>query len=304
MNFILLLAIVATSSSTVILVRFDQSGSPRIDAGVGRGLVVPHVIHLGAQGETMFTAEEVAIRGTGHLELRIPTINNGSIIEMVYRQHHWVTTAPRLAGIIAIGPGSDLLRVGGQIDFVRQSSVEGFLRLGGSEDNFITNDCLPDSVMRMATAIGSSSSPHGQVTHVETRVSVSIADNVITTEYVIISDWGKSLLTMSDTWVANIFAELLPSLERFEYRTVLTDSANNIQRSPVITLTFSAGGLRLLPEDYTRPTDQDYLCELLITSAPFWDADQTIRFNPLLIKGINARSTENEIILCDSSVDL
>ncbi len=77
-----------------------------------------------------------------------------------------------------------------------------------------------------------------------------------------------------------------------------------IPRLPSITLTFSAGGLHLLPEDYTRPTGQDDSCQLLIRGLHIWEADQTIRFNPLLIPGINARSTDNEIILCDYAIDL
>jgi hypothetical protein len=77
-----------------------------------------------------------------------------------------------------------------------------------------------------------------------------------------------------------------------------------IQRLPSIILTFSSGGLHLLPEDYTRPTGQDNTCELLIRGINLLEADQTIRFNPLLIPGINARSTVNEIILCDSAIDL
>ncbi len=88
------------------------------------------MVHLGTQGETMFTREEVTIRGSVHLELRIPTINNGSMIEMVDRQQHWASTAPRFGGTIAIGPGIDFLRVRGQMDFIRQSTAGGFLRLG------------------------------------------------------------------------------------------------------------------------------------------------------------------------------
>ena len=78
-----------------------------------------------------------------------------------------------------------------------------------------------------------------------------------------------------------------------------------MQRLPIITLTFTVGGLRLLPEDYTRPAGQDDRCELLIDSAPGGSAaGEIISFNPLLIPGINARSTDNEIILCDSAIDL
>ena len=312
MTPLLLLAGVATSSTTIIPVTFAPSsmpgivGSPKIDAEFGYGSMRPHVVYLGTDGETVITVEEVTA-GLFNSHLRIPTINNGSIIEIVDAQHQFPITVDGPPSTIGIGPGSDLLRVGGRIDFVRQSTVGGLLRLGGSEEIFLNNDCLPNSFMRMATVIGYSTPRRidaAVTARVETRVSVSIGDNVITTNAVTILDSKEILLTMPHTWVADIYSSLSPYLDRFRYRTVLRGCANNIQRLPVITLTFTAGGLHLFPEDYTRPTDQDDICELMITSAPVWQADQMIRFNPLLIPGINARSTDNEIILCDSALNL
>lgn len=257
MTFSLLLAVLSTSSSTLIPVTFLPSppiefpqvgGLPVIHAEYLRVSLHPHVVHLGSVGHSM-VAEDGGRAVTGDMALRISTSDNGVTVPIYPSRQGIVSYSDLGYSTIGIGPGSDLLRVGGRLDLVRQSTDGGFLRLGASEDYFISNDCLSDSVMRMATAIVSSWSPFGEVTHVETRVSVSIADNVITTDYNTISDSGKSLLTMPDTWIANIFAELSPCLERFQYRTVLTDCDNNIQRLPVITLTFSAGGLRLLPED-------------------------------------------------------
>jgi hypothetical protein len=204
---------------------------------------------------------------------------------------------------IGIGPGSFFFGFWRQIDFVRQSNAEGFLRLGGSEENFISHDCLPDSIMRMRTISTESNSTGGVAPRVETRISVSIGDNISAIDSVSFVDSERFLLTMPYMWIEN--SGLSPYLELLgHHRPSLPDCANNIHRLPIITLTFSDGGLRLLPEDYTRPIDQDGRCELLIHTIPVDESDQTVRFNPLMIPGVNARSTDNQIILCDSAVDI
>jgi hypothetical protein len=321
MTLSLLLVFVSTSSSTIIPLTFAPwvtprvaewqrtGGSPIIDAEFGyTSTRRPHVVHLGIVGDTFVPMEELAVGAFSIPRIRIPTTPNGSLLGITRQQ--WPIAVLRFDGrpnTIGVGPGSDMLRFGGPTDFVRQNTTGGFLRLGASDDWFITHDCLPDSVVRMAAVIGYSTPRRidaAVTARVETRVSVSIGDNVITTNAVTILDSKEILLTMPHTWVADIYSSLSPYLDRFRYRTVLRGCANNIQRLPVITLTFTAGGLHLFPEDYTRPTDQDDICELMITSAPVWQADQMIRFNPLLIPGINARSTDNEIILCDSALNL
>jgi hypothetical protein len=195
---------------------------------------------------------------------------------------------------IGISTGSDLLRVGRSLDFVRQSTFGGFLRLGGSEDNFITNDCLPNSVLRMETRI--TDGTYGQ--HVLTRISVTLGGNVTATNYSGCLGSDELLLMVPN------FALLPISRVRLGTRMVFRDCAETMQRLPVITLTFTADRLRLLPEDYTRPTGQDDTCELLIGQLPLVVGGGTIRFNPLLIPGINARSTENEIMFCDSAINV
>jgi len=282
-------------------------GLPRIDAQHFYGPMRPYAVHLGTAGTSSIPQQEMLV-GPLISQLRIPTLN-GSMVEISDLRHQQMFSysAPRHRGIdwfrnrrhstVGIGTGSDLLRFGGPIDFVRQNTTRGFLRLGGSEDHFITNDCLPDSVMRMTTVIGHTITGGPQV---ETRVSVSIGENVRTADSVSIMDSEGFLLAMPHSWVEDIHEALLWSHERFLFSTVFRDCANKIQTLPNITLTFSDGGLRLVPEDYTRPTGQDDTCELLITST----VGQSIRVNPLMIPGINARSTENAIILCDSAINL
>jgi len=319
MTILLLLVVVSTSSSTLIPVTFvpysmpgfsespRTGGLPIIDAEHFYGPMRPYVVHLGTEG-TSAIPEQAMIHGSSISQLRIPNAN-GSMIEISDLRHQQmhIFRTQRNRGIdrssdgrhstVGIGTGSDLLRFGGPIDFVRQNTTRGFLRLGGSEDNFITNDCLPDSVMRMATVIGRTISGHPQV---ETRVSVSIGENVRTADSVSIMDSEGFLLAMPHSWVEDIHEALLWSQVRFRYSTVFRDCANQIQSLPNITLTFSAGGLLLVPEDYTRPTGQHDTCELLVKGTN----DDSLRFNPLMISGINARSTENEIILCDSAINL
>jgi hypothetical protein len=141
---------------------------------------------------------------------------------------------------------------------------------------------------------------------VMTQVAVSVGENLTAAYFVSYFHSDEFLLTMPQVWLADMYA-ILPfqSDEQLGSRPVFTDCAQTMQRLPIIVLTFTAGGLRLLPEDYTRPTGQDEdTCELLIGQLPLWEAEWTIRFNPLLIPGINARSSDNEIILCDSAIDL
>lgn len=290
MNLSLLLAIVATSSSTFVQVTFDRSGIPRIVAELGQSMEHAHVVHFGGHGATIVADEQ----GTSSLRpvnlgFDIPTING----EPIRNVHHRRVSVPGESSTFGIGPGSDLLRVWTSINFVRQSVDRGFLRLGGSVQEFITNDCLPDSIMRMQPVIGDDST---------TRISVSIGENMVANSSVSFHYSEHSLLIMPDTWLANIDAEIRPY---FVPGTVLSNCSHTIPRLPIITISFSAGVVRLVPEDYTRPTGQgEDTCEVLIGQLPLWEAEWTIRLNPLLIPGINARSTENEIILCDSSVDL
>jgi len=311
-----LLTVLATSSSTIIPITFtpnppmelQQVGVPMINAEFGGrygGVSMrPHVVHLGTVGQSLPSYDGETRSGSFHYpQLRIQTANV-SMMSIARPRHHRIDSyGGTRRNAIGIGPGSDLLRVGGPIDFVRQSSAEGVLRVGGSEDNFIANDCLSDSVMRMATGIASSIRDYSPTVQVETRVSVALADNVIRTRYVAILDSDRFLLTMPHTWMANIFEAVSPYFDQMLPGTVFPGCNNMIHRLPTITLTFSAGGLRLVPEDYTRPIGND-TCELLVGRMPDRTADQTIRFNPLLIPGINARSTENEIILCDSAINL
>ena len=297
-----LLVIVSTSSSTLIPVTIDPSGKPMIDA-VLEPLTRPHVVHLGCYSVTDHTSamdvdsfRRVSEGGQG---LQIPTINNEPItVTGVIHSYSHDSSTPSTIGI---GPGSNILRVGRSIDFVRQSTTGGFLRLGGTEQDFIANDCLPNSVMRMGTFMHS-------VTFITRRVAtrmtrVSIGANNVANDFLGFMDSEGLLLTMPQSWVADIYALLPPSGEPHGHRRVFSDCAHTIQRLPTITLSFTAGGLRLFPEDYTRQTGQDDTCELLIDRIPAWSADQMVRFNPLLIPGINGRSTENEIILCDSAIE-
>jgi len=319
MNLLSLLAVVSTSSSTIIPITFTpnppmelpQVGVPMIKAEFralyGFISMRPHVIHFGAAGESL-PADDEGIYGTfDYPQLRISTADDTLIAIARPRHHNIDWNIGRRRSAIGIGPGSDLLRAGGALDFVRQSSSEAFLRLGGSEHNFIANDCLSDSVMRMATVIGYSRRDLQDiypVAHVETRFSFSIAGNVVSTDSVAILDSKGYVLTIPNTWYRIIYTELEPYRVPFESGAVFTDCNQALQRLPIITLTFSTHSLRLLPEDYTAPRYPEILrdtCELLIRAIPDSEVDPTIKFNPLMIPGMNARSTENEIILCNSA---
>jgi len=311
MKLPLLLVIVSTSSSTLIPVTYDLSGAPRIDVEFGPAQMSPHVVHLGRRGYATTMTTDHAL-GTNPAQVNditvsIPTINGEPIIGVRHRHLrilHYLYGPGTTQSNIGIGPGSDLLRVGGPIDFVRQSTFGGFLRLEGTEQEFINNDCLPDSSMRMQTVLTEVDSIGRITPRVDTRISVSIGGNVIATDSVSLVGLEGCILIIPIGLLADIFAVLPPTGDRVGYRTVFTDCAQTRQRLPIITLTFTAGGLRLFPEDYTRRTAQEDTCELLIGGLADWEADQTIPFNPLLIPGINTRSTDNEIILCDSAINL
>lgn len=76
--------------------------------------------------------------------------------------------------------------------------------------------------------------------------------------------------------------------------------------NPVVTLEFvgvtSAGQLRLYPDDYTQPVDGEHdICDLLIAPARNAVAVHTaFKFNPLLLQGVNFRTTPDHILLCDA----
>jgi hypothetical protein len=307
MKLSLLLVFVSTSSSTLIPVTYDLSGSPRIDVEFGPDHQMrPHVVHLGRRGVAItMRGLEANTDATNNITVSIPTINGEPIIGVRHRHLrvlHYLCGPWTTLSNIGIGPGSDLLSVG-EIDFVRQSNDGGFVRVGGTEQGFISNDCLPDSVMRMETF----TDPFYNF-RVTTRISVSIGDNVIATDFLSYVGSEGALLRVPRSWVADIYAALPPSAE-FGVRPSFNDCAQTMERLPIITLTFTVGGLRLLPEDYTRRIGQDDRCELLILREPIplrsygW-APPMISFNPLLIPGINARATDNEIILCDSAIEL
>jgi len=311
MTLFVLLAVVSASASTLIPVTFlpnpsmelpQVGGLPVVDAEYLHASLRAHVVHLGTVGYSV-VADDEERTVSADMALRIPTLHNASMVRIDSMRQR---TDSRINGVqvstIGMGPGSDLLRVSGHVDFIRQSTIGGFLRLGGTEQDFIRSDCLPDSIMRMQTFLTEGFSTSRAPPRVETRFSVSIGDNAITTDSVFILDSAGFVLTLPHMWVASIYEALPRSLQQNRFRrTVFSDCANHLQRLPNITLTFSAGSLRLFPEDYTRSTGQDDTCELLIASTYM---PQMIWFNPLMIPGINARVAENEITLCDSAINL
>jgi len=136
---------------------------------------------------------------------------------------------------------------------------------------------------------------------VQTQISISIGENIVATDSQSFIESTGFILTMPELLLADIYALLPPSVERCGSRRVFSNCSHVIRILPNITLTFSAGDLHLLPEDYTRPTGQDDTCELLIGDAT---SRATIRFDPLMIPGINFRLADTRIILCDSAINL
>lgn len=202
--------------------------------------------------------------------------------------------------VLAVGPGSDLIvRNGGSVDVVRQQQdTSAQLVVGEPETEFIASYCIPEGVLRIPVS--------NQDSQNSILLSTAIGRRVSFAETAILGS-SPAILRGSVELFFDIFEVVRELMRENEELPTFTGCGDARRRLPNISLSFHglwaatqvAGYIELTPEDYTRRIEtQDDVCELMIigdNALPF------LEINPLVIPGINIRSTLWEIVVCDAS---
>ena len=192
--------------------------------------------------------------------------------------------AERLHGYrpsLGLGPNSDLVEQHNSVDFVRDQNG-GRLVLGSSEESFITENCIENSDIRVglsprALVIGGERTIFfdGSVDHV---FQVTFDDLVA-----IFGTYRDHFLFNYNRGDSITFANCAESLRTF----------------PHIPLQFFySGNMFITPEEYTRMIGDD-VCELLFFILPRTHQGE-FGINPLLLPGINMRTTRDGFLICDA----
>ena len=189
--------------------------------------------------------------------------------------------------LVAFGPGSDLVGQYGSVDFVRDG-LQSRLILSSSEQSFLRDHCLPESGFGLRPrVIGSAMTFDGS--YLSAHRSIWFTSN------------GK-VLVLPDQDFENTFRDtgLLSRMNRRSPYNLTIDNCSTVWGSfPEISVSFSPSGrLVFYPSDYVLMMDND-VCQLLIQVR---EGNDIIQVNPLAVPGINVRTTNEEIIFCDSQI--
>jgi len=283
-----------------IVMDLQPSGAPTVNVTFPLSHhVAGHRIHLGAYGQSHVDGREVnvsnlLVRGMNALDEFDFNINV---------QHHWVPTVDGSPNLLAVGPGSDLQRIYGSVDIIRDSaSAEnnlGLIYLGLSAETFKLGMCEPDSLITISTQTGAAVSSY--IPTVTTRLRLEIEGRIRMFSVEAIIGHAESLLIFADAIYSRVF-QGLPVQNSTDSSVVwLNNCTESRTRLPTIFLRVPSGEIRIVPEDYTRMAEGN-VCEILIGRAPQHTLSAfTIKMNLLMLEGVNIRTTANEIHICDSA---
>ena len=272
----------------------DTDGFGVVDVGLpSTQATSPHRIHLGVYGQSYAGRNEMFVSSLFFL---FPTTNAVHPIGIPV-QHQRVSMDPNSVNLLGVGPGSDLQRQYGSVDIVRNGQGSGFMTLGMPERIFVGQLCQADSVIRIPTRTDDNS----PLPNVRTQLRFHVRGTNVTHDVEAVIGYSPSLMTVPYS-VGEPLVRALQLHDEEPYAFIrFGDCAAARARLPMISLHFSSGELRLTPEDYTKNLGED-ICEMLIARASADQRISTIRINPLFLTDMNFRSTDDGILVCDSTI--
>jgi hypothetical protein len=195
---------------------------------------------------------------------------------------------------LAIGSRSQLLQEYGSTDFVRfENNNTGIVRLNSTRESFVSDSCVPDSILEVLY----STEP--------TRVGHEMSTDVHADTFI-----GPNF-SLFMRFAPNAYVIGLPNL-MFHHIVELTGQEvpmmmDNFIRFPRCNETFPllppikmrfplSGGdtITITPGDYVRRIDDD-VCELLLAQNT-WRRE----FNPFQLSGLNVRFENDRVLFCDT----
>ena len=286
--FITLVSVIGSAS---IPVNFGREEIPQIITSLEMGrflfVEVSNLLHCGIQTQLL---SDAAYESESTPSLLLP----GSLFPVPLTEHIVVPGYPETAQSLAIGPGSDLATTFGSVALVNTDTNSGSLLLNITEDDFVSNHCLPDSVIRIATLVNYHTM---NIPHTFGRIPI-IRNEVVPIRFTPIE---YILKIHPITWV-RIFHEFSISMNSHGTRATICNCTMSRDQLPHIQIELANDKMIILtPLDYTRlKQNQNDDCDLLI--GPLSAVAETdVQMNPLLIPGFNSFATSGStLILCEA----
>ena len=292
------------AASQTIPVEFDHLGHPNILVSFVPYDSAPHRIHLGSQGSSVRTDDRMVPQ---EFVVHIDTSNVSHDITFPAREHVLIQSAvsSRSRNSLAIGQRSDFLNyVGHSLAFVRTGQsgdydvfvgqTAGFLLINSTLEEFENHYCVPGSLGRFRQSV---SRETGAVS--DGRARMVVGDEVNGPWEVVFCD-SDAILTAPLQSLTQVYDRLLGIEALRPYQLLrFGNCRNTLRHLPPIILMSESLILQIYPDDYTRQIGNDE-CELLLSHNEPWEG-RIIRFNPVLIKGLNFHASHNQISICEAS---
>ena len=264
------------------------------DAVVGASTSISHM-YMSADTEFLVRTVNSTLRVVYPRCLQLPQITNNLAALNPFIQ----------STQMGIGPGSALMNLTGSI-----SIVDSRLILGQSEQDFIQQFCLPDSIITIPYYRDSNVRSGISLT-IEPQVSIVLIfpQGVTTTSRVPSPSITRVALLTSEQEIGfdiesgmyNQIVDVIYAESMYVHDQDIFLVFANCERIravlPDIQFTFTdVGNIVIAPEDYTEIGDGD-LCSLQLRSVPLgW----SIMMNPFRLAGLHWRLTTNAFSFCDA----
>jgi hypothetical protein len=209
-----------------------------------------------------------------------------------------IQQANRLEGELIAGMQSSLVRDFNSVDFVwnTENDTKGLLVLNSSREWFNSSACYPESVMELPT------SGPARVNYLDGLPdTAAIEANYVFSDAAELADIPEQLFRP----IARIMRQHAGISERTVSSRLLFSFQNCAQIRtllPTIELAFATGTIILYPDEYTRMNGNDDRCDMMITRSSFTHSSNAPhRINPLALRKMNVRFTNNCVYICDSA---
>ena len=286
--FVTLLSTIV-SSPIQIEIEFGRDQIPQIISDLEIGQLwtsgVRNIFHSGS--ETRLFSNSL------HVYEGPPVLHIPSLIPVLLSAHTCHVTGGGDIQLLAIGPGSDIAMTFGSVALVHETTDSGFLLLNSTETEFLSQYCLPDSLIRIPTHTNRT---QGNMPQTMGRIP-SISNDTVPIRFTPIAH----ILKLHP----NIFEELFDQVALILNGSIYTipNCTHMRQLLPDLQIQLTSDRMiTLSPQDYTRFKNNGLdECDLLVgVSVWIGDASAPVEMNPLLIPGFNSFATSNFLILCEA----
>ena len=292
MKFIHVVAFATSYGFTVIPTRLHPNGFPLITANIGDGESHLYELSIGAFSRSFLTHADFDCATIVTFNTTRPDVGN---ISLTANRHPvtLVDDAVDNAGWIAIGPGSDLARSFGSVDYTGTEIV-----LGSFEDFFLTEQCHNSFIeipTRMEMIDG-----YAEIPKLFSTISFKILNTQSTA--LVIYEPIATVLHGPAAYFDAIFEITAKTSTTASGESAYFEDCDRVRKLlPLVQFVYFGDSLTtaqgISPFQYTRKVSGN-VCELLISRDPDPSPRPWILFNPMRIPGIKIRAGADKIVLC------